>query len=125
MPEEWQAPTDAVYRADGIKLLPMPDTFFGLLDAIRERPGWYVGRKSLQHLHTWLWGFQFARMQVKATPLPGEDEFAGFDFFLCEKYTRHDTVGWAAKIAYYHHDDADAFDEFYRLLDEFRAGNQS
>jgi hypothetical protein len=113
---------DALYRVEDLKLLPMPDTLFGLLDAIRERPGWYVGRKSLCHLYTWLCGLRFARWQLKAPPLPGEGEFAGFDWFLCEKYRRHDTVGWAAKIAYYHQDDADAFDEFFRLLDEYRRG---
>ena len=125
MLEERLPPADAVYRVEDIKILPIPDTFFGLLDAIRQRPSCCIGRKSLRHLHTWLWGFRFARMQLKAPPLPGEDEFARFDWFLCEKDCRHDTVGWAAKIAYYPHDDAEAFDEFFRLLDEFRPGDQS
>jgi len=61
-------------------------------------------------------------MQLKAQPLPDEDVFAGFNRFLCEKFDRHDTVGWAAQIAYYTHDDGDAFDEFFRLLDEYRLG---
>ncbi len=122
MAEDRQPPVDAEYRAEDTRLLPMPGTLFGLLDAIRERPGWYVGRKSLRHLHTWLWGFRFARLQLNAPPLPDEEEFARFDWFVCEKYRRYDTVGWAGKIGYYHHDDADAFDEFFRLLDEFRCG---
>jgi hypothetical protein len=39
---------------------------------------------------------------------------------MCEKYHRYDTGGLAWKIAYYYHGDADAFDEFFKLLTEFR-----
>ena len=35
MLEERLPPADAVYRVEDIKILPIPDTFFGLLDAIR------------------------------------------------------------------------------------------
>ncbi|HEX4608613.1 MAG TPA: hypothetical protein VH092_10455 [Urbifossiella sp.] len=125
MPEERQPPADAVYRAEDIKVLPVPDTFFGLLAAVRDRPGMYIGRKSLRDFYAWLGGLQFARMQAKLPPLPGEDEFDGFDAFVCDKYRWHDVGGWAAKIAYYYHDGAGALDQFFALLDEYRAGRQS
>jgi hypothetical protein len=121
MPDERVASTESRYRTEDIKTLPMPDTLFGLLDAIRERPGMYIGRKSLRDFWVWLWGYRFARLHMKVAPLPDESEFERFDFFVCEKYRWHDVGGWAAKIAYYHRDDADAFDEFFKLLDEFRA----
>jgi hypothetical protein len=124
MPEERQAPADAVYRAEDIKVLPVPDTFFGLLAAIRERPGMYIGRKSLRDFYAWLNGYQFARMQTGVPPLADEAEFDGFDAFVCGKYRWHDVGGWAAKIAYYYRDDADALDEFFKLLDEFRAASK-
>jgi hypothetical protein len=124
MTEERQPPTDAVYRAEDIKVLPVPDTFFGLLAAVRERPGMYIGRKSLRDFYTWLGGLRFARMQAKLPPLAGQDEFDGFDAFVCNKYRWHDVGGWAAKIAYYYRDDADALDQFFVLLDEYRAGRQ-
>ncbi|QDU24346.1 hypothetical protein [Urbifossiella limnaea] len=124
MPEERQPPADAVYRVEDINVLPIPDTFFGLLAAVRERPGMYIGRKSLRDFYAWLGGLRFARMQAKLPPLPGEDEFDGFDAFVCDKYRWHDVGGWAAKIAYYYRDDADALDQFYVLLDEYRASRQ-
>jgi hypothetical protein len=121
MPEERKPPTDAVYRAEDIKVQPMPDTFFGLLTAIRERPGMYIGQKSLRDFRAWLVGYRFARMQAGVPPLPDEVEFEGFDAFVCDKYRWHDVGGWAAKIAYYYRDDALAWDEFFKLVDEFRA----
>ena len=124
MSEERQPPADAVYWAEDIKVFPVPNTFFGLLAAVRERPGMYIGRKSLRDFYSWLGGFGFARMQAGLPPLPGEDEFDGFDAFVCDKYRWHDVGGWAAKIAYYYRDDADALDQFFALLDEYRAGRQ-
>jgi hypothetical protein len=124
MPEEQQAAADAVYRVEDIRGLPMPDTFFGLLDAIRERPGMYIGRKSLRDFYAWLGGYRFARMQAGLPPLPDAAEFDGFDAFVCDKYRWHDVGGWAAKIAYHYRDDADALDEFFALLEEYRAGMQ-
>jgi hypothetical protein len=122
MSEEERAPDDLVYPTDNIEVLGVPETFYGLLEAIRHRPGTYLGRKSLRDFYAWLGGCRFGRMQCGLPPLQDEVEFEQFDFFVCEKYRWHDTGGWAAKIAYYHRDDAEALDEFFRLLGEFRAG---
>jgi hypothetical protein len=124
MPEDRQAPVGAVYRAEDVKIRPMPDTVFGLLDAIRERPGVYIGRKSLRDFYAWLGGYRCARIQAGLPPLADEAEFGGFDAFVCDKYRWYDVGGWAAKIAYYHRDDAEGLDQFFVLLDEFRAGKR-
>ena len=124
MPEERQTAADTVYRAEDTKVRKMPDTFFGLLEAIRERPAMYIGRKSLRDFKAWLDGYWCARMQAGVPPLADEDEFEGFDSFVCDKFRWHDTGGWAAKIAYYERDDASALDEFFKLLDEFRAAKR-
>jgi hypothetical protein len=39
MAEDRQPPGNAVDRDEDIGVLAMPDTFFGLLEAIRRRPG--------------------------------------------------------------------------------------
>jgi len=57
-------PTETLYRTEAIKVLRVPDTLFGLLDAIRERLGMYVGRKSLWDFSAWIDGDRLARMQT-------------------------------------------------------------
>lgn len=120
MLEERQTPTDGMYQASDIKRVPLPDTFFGLLEAIRKRPAMYIGRQSFQDFTVWLDGYCFARMHA-GVPLPDEGEFDGFNAFVSDKYRWHDSGGWAAKIAYFYRDDAIALDQFFKLLDEFRA----
>lgn len=124
MPDERLAPSDAVYRTEDTMARPMPDTFFGLLDVIRERPGMYLGRKSVELLQVLLLGIKLGRAQVGLPPLPDHDEWHRFDDFVCDKYRWHDVGGWAAKIAYYYRDDARALEEFFKLVDEFRAAKQ-
>jgi hypothetical protein len=121
MHDDRQPPADVVYREEDLNTLPMPNTFFELLDLIRKKPGMYFGLMSFRHFHVWLEGFRFARMQAGLSPLPDDDKFAEFDAFVCDKYRWHDVAGWAAKIEYYYRDDTTAFDQFFKLLDEFRA----
>lgn len=94
---------------------------FEILGAIRHKPGMYLGRPSLLALRYWLVGYKMGRTHAGAMPFPDETEFDGFDGFVCDKYRWHDSGGWAAKIAYHYRDDATAFEEFFKLLDEYRA----
>jgi hypothetical protein len=102
----------------------MPGTFYDLLEAISKRPATYLGRKSLVAFSSWLQGYSFAKLESHATRSGDEEEFGLFDAFICEKYDWRDAGGWSAKIAYYHRDDAAAFDEFFKLLAEFRASRE-
>src|SRR4051794_22534614 len=111
--EERQPPADAEYRAAGGRVRPIPGTYFEILDSIRERPGLYLGQKSVELLQVWLWGFTMGRAQAHLPPLPDLEEWRGFDDFVCGKYRWHDVGGWAAKIAYYYRDDATAMDKFF------------
>jgi hypothetical protein len=94
--------------------------FYALLDEIRKRPGLYLGQKSFQNLAPWLQGYFVGKEQAGAFVTEEELEFRDFDDFVQEKYDWHDVGGWAAKIQYHHRDDASAFEEFFRLLDEFK-----
>ena len=100
--------------------LPKPVSFYELLDEIRRRPTLYFGRKSLRDFYAFLNGYHCGRSFAGATPSVEEEEFGQFDLFVQRKYRWYDCGGWAAKIAYYHWDDAAALDEFFKLLDEFR-----
>jgi hypothetical protein len=98
----------------------MPSGFYELLEAIRRRPGMYLGQKSLRDFAAWLQGYFYGKSEAGLPDTEAEVEFRDFDEFVQEKYQWHDVGGWAAKIQYYHRDDAAALDEFFKLLDEFR-----
>ena len=121
MPTDPAPVVDSEYRPEDAHLLGRPRTFYGLLEAIRRRPAVYLGHKSLTAFRSWLEGYRYAKLEVGAARSEEEEEFRGFDSFVCEKYRWHDTGGWAAKIAYYHQDDGAALDEFFKIVDEFRA----
>jgi hypothetical protein len=96
-------------------------TFYELLAAVRERPALYLGHNSVVALAAFLNGYHQAKLEQKIPPSAEETEFRGFDQFVCGQYECHDTGGWAAKIGYYYRSDQASLDEFFRLLDAFRA----
>ncbi len=99
---------------------PQP-TFYKILDSIRQRPVMYLGRKSLRDFDAWLSGFRFAVEQTSLKDDVEWIEFQDFDEFVQDQYDWHDVGGWAGKITYYLRDEGAGLDEFFRLLDEFRA----
>lgn len=101
-----------------------PTTFYELLEAIRKRPSMYLGHKSLAAFASWYEGYRYAKLESHGADSPEMAEFQAFDEFVCNKYDWHDVGGWSAKIAYYNRDDAAALDEFFKLLDEFRASRK-
>jgi hypothetical protein len=125
MPTSASDPSDHEYDPANVHVEPMPTSFYGLLNAIRNRPSLYLGRKSLKDLHSWLGGYGYARFQSGRECTADEQEFADFDEFVCRKYDWFDVGGWSAKIAYYNRDDAMAFDEFFKLLDQFRESKKA
>lgn len=99
------------------KISPMK--FYDLLEAIRQKPAMYLGQASFRRLEMWLHGYRDARLEL-GLQTKQEKEFRDFDEFIQQKYDWHDVGGWAAKILYYHRDDANALSEFFKLLDEFK-----
>ena len=83
---------------------------------------WVVSRWRISG--AWLHGYDYAKLESRVARSAEEEDFDAFGDFLCDKYDGHDVGGWAATIAYYHGDDASAFDEFFKLLDEFRASRK-
>jgi hypothetical protein len=124
MSEERSASSEDVYNPESVRIAEKPRGFYELLEAIHRRPAMYLGRKSFHDFHCWLGGYRHARWEAGIVPTAEEEEFQGFDDFVQQKFRWHDVGGWAAKIAYYHRDDAAALDEFFILLDEFRDTKQ-
>jgi hypothetical protein len=113
-------PIDHEYNPENVQVLPIPQGLYRWFDAFRERR-WPLRKKSLNCLQSWLDGYLAARQEAGIPATQEEQEFAGFDDFVCARYNRYDTAGWCAKINYYNcDDDAEALEKFFKLLDEFR-----
>lgn len=107
------------YSTANVHVIPVPTSFYGWLDQIRQYPG-RLQKKSLECLRAWLEGYDAAKQEAGLPQSAEEKEFEGFDYFVCARYNRFDNAGWSAKIAYYNQDDLQALDVFFKLLDEFR-----
>ena len=80
----------------------------------------YLGRKSLAVLWSWLHGYDYAKLELRVARSAEEEEFEGVRCLRVREVPLARCRRWVAKIAYHHGDDADAFDKFFKLLDEFR-----
>ncbi|MCI0681667.1 MAG: hypothetical protein L0Y71_06155 [Gemmataceae bacterium] len=88
----------------------------GLLSEIRRRPGMFLGEPSLVRLAPFVDGYGLAldRMNVDAR----YSLMAEFRDWIQARY--HSTkASWDTLILQDSKDDADAFDRFWRLMDEF------
>ncbi|MDJ1473360.1 hypothetical protein [Xanthocytophaga flava] len=103
---------------------PLYQSFYHHLDIIRHRPSVMIGKKSICLLDLYLSGYQTYAMIHDIDPIyPESPSFADFDRFVKKRYnSEYSTLNWAY-ILYYHfnEDDEMAFDECFRLLDEFKA----
>ena len=100
-----------------------PKCMSEVLELLRNKPAMYLGRKSLHDLRSWLDGFQYAIFINDGTALKMDVDLSAFDTFIQDHYDWHDVGGWSAKIMYYNRIDTEAFDEFFKLYDEFRLIN--
>lgn len=94
----------------------MPEYINRLLRDVQKNPGIYLGKKSLERLVFFLSGYMYCmdeRSESTAHYLPG------FQEFIEEYYNIQSVHHWSEIIRFFCVTEEDAFDEFYRLLDEF------
>ena len=91
-----------------------------LLDDIRYRPGVFLGKKTLNGLSSYVYGYIHC-MHVRDNIEP--KSFEGFQEFVEKHYDLHDNIHsnrhWSNIIEFFNPIEEEAFDEFYKLLDEF------
>lgn len=91
-----------------------------LLQDIKERPGVYLGCKSLSALSQFIGGFRLAKSHYKINE-PDEFEVVSEDFhdWVASKtgFTES-TLGWCSMILSTTENEAQAFDRFYELVEE-------
>lgn len=108
----------------------MEDSFiknkvYELLLEIRHRPEIYIGKRSLTELVSFMDGFQYA-FYVINDKQKYINFFSGFRRWVSKRYGITSTQHWSKIICFYSIDEADAFNNFYELLDEYltRTGNR-
>jgi hypothetical protein len=95
---------------------------YDLLDRLRERPGLYLGVKSISRLRAFLDGYNTAFIDEGLSLSMGDPSFARFDEWVAQQYQQPDSVaGWNDLILWEVDDEEIAVDTFYKLLDKFRA----
>lgn len=97
----------------------MHKEIYDLLMDIRKRPGVYLGQKSLTLLSFTLGGYL---LRMNHEGIPCLDEMSGFQEFVGKRYDNF-THRWDMIIRFYSASEAEAFDRFYELFDEYLSEN--
>lgn len=99
---------------------------FEILEKIRFKPGMYIGRASVSDLFMFLVGYKTARRELGIKPSVEEMEFAEhFHDWLQQRYKVRTSNSWANIILLFTRDEKDAFEQFFKLLDEFKQRSKS
>ena len=103
-----------------------PASLLERLDLIRTHPGLYLGvvpphfAAMLERLDTWIVGYSEA-VRAHHVRDPGLEIYSSFWQFLEERFGRGMSEGTIPTIRLLTIDDAEAWETYWRLLDEFRA----
>jgi len=94
------------------------DIWYDKIQTIKERPGLYIGKKSLILLHAYMNGYMDRQRELE-----GQGEGFNFEFqeYIQKRYNITSSHHWSSIITFFCTTDAEAFDRFYELLDEFNA----
>jgi hypothetical protein len=100
--------------------IPSPPSIQELLELIRKRPGFYTVERSIFRLDSFLSGYELGVRQ-SGLVLQGVDDLARFrDWLALRLGFSSSTSGAANMIRDKSASDADAFDRFFALWDEFK-----
>ena len=98
---------------------------YDLLQRIKERPGMYLGKRSIIRLSMLLTGYGMARAELGLPVTEQEKEFDGFQDWIQERFKIRSSHGWDSIILFYSIDERDALDKFFDLFEKFRNGESA
>ena len=104
----------------------MSSGLFTILEKIKAKPGMYIGRSSVSDLFMFLVGYKTARKELGIELTEEEADFyENFHGFVEKRYKLHTSNSWGKIIMLYCHSEKDGFENFFKLLDEFKGRDQS
>ncbi|WP_139996541.1 hypothetical protein [Paenibacillus paridis] len=99
------------------------DILYKKIQQMRQRPGMYIGKKSLLLLHAYLNGYIAYHNEINKEP--NCFFLAEFQEYIQRRFNLYTTHSWADIIISFSLNDEEAFDRFYQLLDDFSLKVQS
>jgi hypothetical protein len=99
----------------------MSSGLFEILTKIKAKPGMYIGKASVSDLFMFLVGYKTARRELGIELTEKEADFCeNFHNFVENKYNLHTSNSWDKIIMLFCHHEKDGFEDFFKLLDEFK-----
>ncbi|MFM7364524.1 MAG: hypothetical protein ACKO11_08520 [Cuspidothrix sp.] len=92
---------------------------YDVIRNIQKRPAMYLGRSTISNLRTFIAGYSFARRQMQIQQTTQEQEFSNFQTWIQQKYNVAYNQTWDQIILFFSKDENTAFEEFFKLFDEF------
>lgn len=94
----------------------MEENILKRLFEIKEKPGLFIGQKSLINLYHYMVGYHMRDCEIKKRTEP---LLNGFQEFTQKRYKIKSCHNWAQIITFFELNDETAFDKFYSLFEEF------
>ena len=92
---------------------------YDLLELIRRKPGFYTVERSIYRLESYIAGVELGFVKCGFV-MRDWDDLCKFNKWVARRFGFNGTSGVANMIRDKSASDADAFDQFFVLLDEFR-----
>ncbi|MGV3756158.1 MAG: hypothetical protein ACO1QS_12320 [Verrucomicrobiota bacterium] len=101
----------------------LDESIYDLIEQIRKKPGMYIGERSINRLHAFLVGYT-AGIARTGFMLGGLEDFHRFHEWTAQQLGfTGSSAGWHNMIRERSTSEADAFDHFFKLLDQFRTAS--
>lgn len=92
-----------------------------LLDRIKGRPELYISCRSINYLKVYIDGYVFALPNEESSIFM--DKIDEFRTWLANRFNISTNQSWAQIILFFSPNEIIAFDEFFRLFEEFSNAN--
>lgn len=94
------------------------DSYIEIIQLIREKPTLYIRQKSIFTLEVFLLGWNARNPRT----ISDKELMMAFQDWIQKKHQINSTQSWASIIFFYSVNDAEAFENFFKLFDEFMKG---